>query len=128
MNKSRVTEYILAYMQEKGISASEISEQTQVPEEKLHPDYKEPLLAEEFLEIIDSDCTAAQLRNEWEEKSKIFTVLLPHEQVEDIETIIESLEPIYESSDEIYQSERAKLKYKMEVLKESMQVNIENIF
>ena len=27
MNKSRVTEYILAYMQEKGISASEISEQ-----------------------------------------------------------------------------------------------------
>lgn len=85
-------------------------------------------LAEEFLEIIDSDCTAAQLRNEWEEKSKIFTVLLPHEQVEDIETIIESLEPIYESSDEIYQSERAKLKYKMEVLKESMQVNIENIF
>ncbi len=40
MNKSRVTEYILAYMQEKGISASEISEQTQVPEEKLHPDYK----------------------------------------------------------------------------------------
>ena len=32
MNKSRVTEYILAYMQEKGISASEISEQTQVPE------------------------------------------------------------------------------------------------
>ena len=31
MNKSRVTEYILAYMQEKGISASEISEQTQVP-------------------------------------------------------------------------------------------------
>lgn len=33
MNKSRVTEYILAYMQEKGISASEISEQTQVPEE-----------------------------------------------------------------------------------------------
>ena len=39
MNKSRVTEYILAYMQEKGISASEISEQTQVPEEKLHPDY-----------------------------------------------------------------------------------------
>ena len=37
MNKSRVTEYILAYMQEKGISASEISEQTQVPEEKLHP-------------------------------------------------------------------------------------------
>lgn len=51
MNKSRVTEYILAYMQEKGISASEISEQTQVPEEKLHPDYKEPLLAEEFLEL-----------------------------------------------------------------------------
>ena len=35
MNKSRVTEYILAYMQEKGISASEISEQTQVPEEFL---------------------------------------------------------------------------------------------
>jgi len=35
MNKSRVTEYILAYMQEKGISASEISEQTQVPEEIL---------------------------------------------------------------------------------------------
>ena len=50
-------------MQEKGISASEISEQTQVPEEKLHPDYKEPLLAEEFLElcvfftvITGSDC------------------------------------------------------------------------
>ena len=62
MNKSRVTEYILAYMQEKGISASEISEQTQVPEEKLHPDYKEPLLAEEFRAlcfftvISGSDC------------------------------------------------------------------------
>ena len=48
-------------------------------------------LAEEFIEIIDSDCTAAQLRNAWEEKSKLFTILLPHEQVEDIETIIESL-------------------------------------
>ena len=36
MNKSRVTEYILAYMQEKGISASEISEQTQVPEDSYH--------------------------------------------------------------------------------------------
>ena len=51
MNKSRVTEYILAYMQEKGISASEISGQTGIPEEKLHPDYREPLLAEEFLEL-----------------------------------------------------------------------------
>ena len=85
-------------------------------------------LAEEFIEIIDSGCTAAQLRNEWEEKSKLFTILLPHEQVEDIETIIESLEPISESSEEIYQSERAKLRYKMEVLKESMEVNTENIF
>ena len=52
MNKSRVTEYILAYMQEKGISASEISEQTQVPEEKLHP--------EEFLEL----CVFLQLSPE----------------------------------------------------------------
>ena len=52
MNKSRVTE--------KGISASEISEQTQVPEEKLHPDYKEPLLAEEFLEL----CVFLQLSPE----------------------------------------------------------------
>ena len=52
MNKSRVTEYILAYMQEKGISASEISEQTQVPEEKLH--------AEEFLEL----CVFLQLSPE----------------------------------------------------------------
>ena len=54
MNKSRVTEYILAYMQEKGISASEISEQTQVPEEKLHPDYKEPLgsLTVEYLKKL----------------------------------------------------------------------------
>ena len=60
MNKSRVTEYILAYMQEKGNSASEISEQTQVPEEKLHPDYKEPLLAEEFLEL----CVFLQLSPE----------------------------------------------------------------
>ena len=51
MNKSRVTEYILAYMQEKGISASEISGQTGIPEEKLYPDYSEPLLAEEFLEL-----------------------------------------------------------------------------
>ena len=51
MNKSRVTEYILA---------SEISEQTQVPEEKLHPDYKEPLLAEEFLEL----CVFLQLSPE----------------------------------------------------------------
>ena len=59
-NKSRVTEYILAYMQEKGISASEISEQTQVPEEKLHPDYKDPLLAEEFLEL----CVFLQLSPE----------------------------------------------------------------
>lgn len=50
MNKSRVTEYILAYMQEKGISASEISEQTQVGR-KTASDYKEPLLAEEFLEL-----------------------------------------------------------------------------
>ena len=51
---------VIAYMQEKGISASEISEQTQVPEEKLHPDYKEPLLAEEFLEL----CVFLQLSPE----------------------------------------------------------------
>ena len=51
MEKSRVTEYILTYMRENQITASELSEKTGIAEEKLCPDYKEPLLAEEFLEL-----------------------------------------------------------------------------
>jgi DNA-binding Xre family transcriptional regulator len=51
MEKSRVTEYILTYMRENQITASELSEKTGIAEEKLCPDYKEPLLAEEFLRL-----------------------------------------------------------------------------
>ena len=51
MEKSRVTEYILTYMRENQITASELSEKTGIAEEKLGPDYTEPLLAEEFLRL-----------------------------------------------------------------------------
>ena len=51
MEKSRVTEYILTYMRENQITSSELSEKTGIAEEKLCPDYKEPLLAEEFLRL-----------------------------------------------------------------------------
>lgn len=51
MEQSKVTEYILEYMKEHHIMSSTLSRQTGIPEEKLTPDYKEPLLAEEFLRL-----------------------------------------------------------------------------
>ena len=53
MEKSRVTEYILTYMRENQITSSELSEKRRgIAEEKLCPDYKEPLLAEGISKIV----------------------------------------------------------------------------
>ena len=51
MTESRVTEYMVNYIRRNGIPCSELSAQTGIPEEKLEPGYKEPLLAEEFLNL-----------------------------------------------------------------------------
>lgn len=51
MEESRVTEYILQYMKEHHILSSTLSRETGISEEKLVPEYKEALLADEFLRL-----------------------------------------------------------------------------
>mgnify|MGYP004596616867 CR=1 FL=1 len=51
MGESRVTEYMIKYLKDTGISSRKIAEQTKIPEDKLKPGYKEPLLADEFLRL-----------------------------------------------------------------------------
>lgn len=51
MGQSKVTEYILNYMNENNIPSRILSNQTGILEEKLSPNYKEPLLADEFLRL-----------------------------------------------------------------------------
>lgn len=67
-----VTEYMIRYIHENQISIRQISEKTGISEEKLKSGYKEPLLADEFLEL----CVALDLRPEkiasalWKERSE----------------------------------------------------------
>ena len=51
MEESRVTEYILQYMKEHHILSSTLSRETGISVEKLVPEYKEALLADEFLRL-----------------------------------------------------------------------------
>ena len=51
MEESRVTEYILQYMKEHHILSSTLSRETGISEEKLVSEYKEALLADEFLRL-----------------------------------------------------------------------------
>ena len=48
---SEVTEYMIKYLCENSLSSGLVSQKTGIPEEKLRPGYKEPLLADEFLRL-----------------------------------------------------------------------------
>ena len=69
---SEVTEYMIKYLCENSLSSGQVSQKTGIPEEKLRPGYKEPLLAYEFLRIcvylnISPEKIASELkRNESE--------------------------------------------------------------
>ena len=67
MDQSPVTEYMIAYLKEKGISPAETARILGIDGEKLRPGYKEPLAAEEFLELcvylgITPEQVARQIR------------------------------------------------------------------
>ncbi len=69
MERSGVTEYIINYLCENKIQPKEIAEQTGIPENKLKPGYKEPLLADEFLRLcvvlcISPEKIASELKEE----------------------------------------------------------------
>ena len=65
MERSGVTEYIINYLCENKIQPKEIAEQTGIPENKLKPGYKEPLLADEFLRFcISPEKIASELKEE----------------------------------------------------------------
>ena len=69
---SEVTEYMIKYLCENSLSSGMVSQKTGIPEEKLRPGYKEPLLADEFLRLcvylkISPEKIASELkRNESE--------------------------------------------------------------
>lgn len=85
-------------------------------------------MSDELIDIIDSAAAPKELYDWWDNESKWFLVLLPHEKVEEIEAMIERLDGTQENSDDLYDSLRLELKYKVETLKESMALNLENIF
>lgn len=49
MGSSKVTDYFISYMEEKGISAAWAAEITGIPQEKIMAGYTEPLHSDEFL-------------------------------------------------------------------------------
>lgn len=51
MGQSKVTEYMINYLKENGISGEEVCRQVKIAPEKLKKDYNEPLLADEFLRL-----------------------------------------------------------------------------
>ena len=51
MGISKVTDYMIAYIDKMQISTERIAEEIGILEDKLHPGYEEPLWAEEFLEL-----------------------------------------------------------------------------
>lgn len=51
MIKSAVTEFFIHFFKENEINTEEISLEIGIFEGKLQPDYKEPLTAEEFLQL-----------------------------------------------------------------------------
>lgn len=60
MGKSKATDYMVEFLENRGIPAEWASEVTGVPVEKLKRDYVEPLMADEFLEL----CAILQVRPE----------------------------------------------------------------
>ncbi len=51
MGSSKVTDYIISYMEENGISAAWAAEITGIPQEKITSGYTEPLYSDEFLTL-----------------------------------------------------------------------------
>ena len=51
MGTSKVTDYMIAYIDRMQISTVKIEEELGILEDKLHQGYEEPLWAEEFLEL-----------------------------------------------------------------------------
>lgn len=68
MVKSKVTDYIIGYLESYGIPAECVSKEVKVPQEKLKAGYQRPLSAEEFLEL----CVYLKIRPEdvWEAVNK----------------------------------------------------------
>lgn len=85
-------------------------------------------LANELELLVDSPANAEEICLWWDKNEKWFSVLLPHHDTEEIESLIESLVDTGKASSENYGMVRAELKSKIRLLKESMLVNAENIF
>lgn len=51
MGSSKVTDYIIDYLEKNGIPAWEAAKIADIPREKLSRGYSEPLMADEFLEL-----------------------------------------------------------------------------
>lgn len=51
MGTSKVTDYMISYIEKKHISAEQIEEELGIWADKMRPGYGEPLWAEEFLEL-----------------------------------------------------------------------------
>lgn len=60
MGTSRVTDFMIDYMQKNDIYAPQMAAELEIPEEKFAEGYKEPLFADEFLEL----CIRLHLRPE----------------------------------------------------------------
>lgn len=51
MGTSKVTDYMIDYMEKKHISAERLAKELDISTEKLDKEYEEPLLADEFLAL-----------------------------------------------------------------------------
>lgn len=69
-----------------------------------------------------------ELNRIWNEKQKLFFMLLPHEQTDTVSCIIKSLPDCKKISQTLYESKLAELCAKLELLRDSMKLNCENIF
>lgn len=69
MVESKVTDYIIGYLESYGIPAESVSKEVDIPQEKLKAGYRRPLSAEEFLEL----CIYLGIRPEdvWEAVNKL---------------------------------------------------------
>lgn len=72
MSKSPVTEYFIAYFKKHHISSEETARALGIAPQKLTPDYREPLGAEEFLGLcvylgINPEQVAHGIRKKFEE-------------------------------------------------------------
>lgn len=60
MERSKVTDYMIKYLEETDISPEQVSNETGIPIEKLRRDYTVSLASDEFLEL----CVYLQIRPE----------------------------------------------------------------